>query len=127
MSAPVVHITKASELDYNTGQTESMVRKAAIVDKASICASVMIAQPHTTSAIHHHGAQDTIVYCLRGTAAIVSEHGKKRQELHPGDFGLVPAYVEHQEMNDGDEEVELIVTRSGKVPVVENIEGWGKS
>ena len=89
--------------------------------------AVMIAKPHTASAIHHHGAQDTIVYCLRGKGAVLSENGRKRQNLEPGDFALIPAYVEHQEVNDGDEEIEWIITRSGRVPVVENIEGWSKS
>src|SRR2546429_7221295 len=28
----------------------------------SICASLMTALPHSASAVHHHGAQDTIVY-----------------------------------------------------------------
>ena len=87
----------------------------------------MIAKPHTTSAIHHHGNQDTIVFCRRGNGAIVSENGKKRQELDPGDFALIPAFVEHQEINEGDEELEWIITRSGRVPVVENLKGWGKT
>jgi uncharacterized RmlC-like cupin family protein len=57
----------------------------------------------------------------------VSDGGQKRQDLAPGDFALIPAYAEHQEVNDGDEEVEWIITRSGRNPVVENLEGWGKS
>lgn len=105
-----------------------MVRKGAIVDKSdSICASVMLAAPHTSSAIHHHGAQDTVVYCTRGHGAIVSEGGKKRQILGKGDFALIPAYAEHQEVNDGDDELEWIITRSGRVAVVENLEDWGKN
>ena len=36
---------------------------------------------------------DTIVYAVSGRGAIVSENGKKRQELAPGDFALIPAYV----------------------------------
>lgn len=36
---------------------------------------------------------DTIVYAVSGQGAIVSENGKKRQELAPGDFALIPAYV----------------------------------
>jgi len=127
MPAPV-HITKASELHINEGQTEGMVRKGAIVDKCdSICASVMLAAPHSSSGIHHHGAQDTVVYCMRGRGAIVSEGGKKRQVLEKGDFALIPAYADHQEVNDGDADLEWIISRSGRVPVVENLEDWGKS
>jgi len=69
----------------------------------------MIAKPHSSSAIHHHGEQDTIAYCVRGKGSVVSEGGKKQQNLSPGDFALIPAYVEHQEVNDGAEEVEWII------------------
>lgn len=51
--------------------------------------------------------------------------GLKKVNLAPGDFALIPAYCEHQEVNEGDEEVEWIITRSGKTPVVVNLEGWG--
>ena len=87
----------------------------------------MVAKPHSSSSVHHHAEQDTVVYALSGHGAVVSEEGKKRQELGPGDFALIPAHVEHQEVNDGDEEVTWIITRSGRVPKVENLEGWGKS
>ena len=84
----------------------------------------MMAKPHSSSTVHHHGEQDTIVYAVRGKGTIVSEGGKKRQDLGPGDFALIPAHAEHQEVNDGDEEVKWIITRSGRTPVVENLEAW---
>ena len=106
---------------------------------------VMLAKPHTASAVHHHGEEsssmliitfsnpwsakcspDTIVYAARGHGTVVSEGGKKRQNLDPGDFALIPAFAEHQEVNDSDEEVLWIITRSGKSPIVENLEGWSK-
>ena len=88
----------------------------------------MIAHPKTASAVHHHGEQgqtlpsqplsrtppfqplayfttDTIVYAASGHGAVISDNGKTRQELSPGDFALIPAWTEHQEVNDGDEEV----------------------
>ena len=127
MAAPV-EVIRSTELHDNTGQTEGMVRKGAIVDKSDrISASVMIAKPHSSSAIHHHGEQDTVVYCVRGRGAVVSESGKKRQILEKGDFALIPAHVEHQEVNEGDEEVEWIITRSGGVPIVENLKDWETS
>jgi len=122
-----VHVTRASELDEGTGQTEGMIRKGAIVGKSDkICASVMIAKPHTASAVHHHGEQDTIVYAASGRGSVISEGGKKRQDLAPGDFALIPAWTEHQEVNDGDEEVTWIISRSGGTPVVVNLKGWGE-
>jgi uncharacterized RmlC-like cupin family protein len=88
---------------------------------------VMIALPHSASDIHHHGAQDTVVYAKSGKGSIVYAGGKKRQDLSPGDFALIPAWAEHQEVNDGDEEVTWIIVRSGRSPVVENLQGWGES
>jgi len=85
----------------------------------------MLAHPHSSSSIHHHGAQDTIVYALRGHGSIVFNNGQSRKDLSPGDFALIPAYTEHQEANEGDEEVEWIIHRSpGGEPVVENLQGW---
>ena len=70
---------------------------------------------------------DTIVYAAKGHGAIVSgPNGKKRQELAPGDFALIPAYAEHQEVNDSDEDVVWIITRGGRNPVVHNLEHWSK-
>ncbi|MCJ1276341.1 hypothetical protein MMC21_004146 [Puttea exsequens] len=121
-----VEVTKASELDDNAGQSQGMTRKGAIIGKSpSISASVMLAPAHSASAIHHHGDQDTIVYCVRGRGAVVSESGKKIQVLEKGDFALIPAHAEHQEVNEGDEEVEWVITRSGRVPFVENLSDWG--
>ena len=118
----------------------------------------MVAKPHTSSAVHHHGEEgtscvthpptplhistshlwhgninlmlwlDTIVYAAKGHGAIVSgPDGNKRQELAPGEFALIPAYAEHQEVNDSDEDVIWIITRGGRNPVVHNLDGWTKS
>ena len=87
----------------------------------------MIAKPHSSSDVHTHGEQDTIVYSVRCKGMIVSENGANKQVLNPGDFALIPAHTEHQEVNEGDEEVEWIITRSGSNPKVINLESWGKS
>ncbi|KAJ4992664.1 cupin domain-containing protein [Stagonosporopsis vannaccii] len=124
-----VKVKKSSEITSPSGpQSDGMERIPAIVDMSDqICGTVMLAKPHSASAIHHHGEEDTIVYAVSGRGAIVSENGKKRQELAPGDFALIPAYAEHQEVNDGDEEVKWIITRGGRDPIVHNLDGWGKS
>ena len=71
---------------------------------------------------------DTIVYAAKGYGAIVSgPNGSKRQELAPGDFAMIPAFAEHQEINDSDEEVTWIITRGGRNPIVHNLEGWETS
>ncbi|PWO31153.1 RTA1 like protein [Pyrenophora tritici-repentis] len=125
-----VYVKKASDIQAPDGpQTGGMIRMPAIVDKSDqLCGTVMVAKPHTSSAVHHHGEEDTIVYAAKGHGAIVSgPDGNKRQELAPGDFALIPAYAEHQEVNDSDDDVVWIITRGGRNPVVHNLEGWTKS
>lgn len=71
---------------------------------------------------------DTIVYAAKGHGAIVyGVNGSKRHDLVPGDFALIPAYAEHQEVNDSDEDVVWIITRGGRNPIVENLDGWTKT
>ncbi|KAL1304108.1 hypothetical protein AAFC00_000540 [Neodothiora populina] len=125
-----VHVVPSSTLRTSGGQTNGMARQNAITGLSSnLCASVMLAAPHSASDVHHHGPQDTVVYAVSGRGgAIVSEEGKKRQEVKPGDFALIPAWTEHREVNDGDEEVKWVITRAvGSGPVVQNLEGWGTS
>ncbi|ROW07496.1 hypothetical protein VPNG_07112 [Cytospora leucostoma] len=112
-SARPVQLCRADEVHTGHGQTEGMIRQSAIVDKSpSLCGTLMRAQPHSSSAVHHHGAQDTIVYAVSGAGAIVSldeEGNEQKQVLKPGDWALIPANREHQEVNDGDEEVVWVI------------------
>lgn len=68
---------------------------------------------------------DTIVYAAAGHGAIISQGGAKRQDLSPGDFALIPAFEEHQEVNESDQDVKWIITRSGRTPAVVNLDAWG--
>ena len=144
---PVV-VKESSSLEVSGGQTEGMIRANALVGLTpNICASRMIAKPHTASAVHHNGEQDTVVFSFSGYGTVVSEGGNKRQDLSPGDFALIPyvllyiesihmtltvlclcrAFAEHQEVNDSDEDVVWCIVRSGGEPCVVNIDGWGRS
>jgi len=126
MPSPILHVP-ATTLQTSGGQTSGMIRQNAISNASdSICASLMIAKPHSASDVHHHGAQDTVIYAVAGHGAVVSDGGRERRVLAPGDFCLIPAYAEHQEVNDGDEEVVWSIVRSGREPVVENLKGWGR-
>ncbi|KUI69975.1 Acireductone dioxygenase [Cytospora mali] len=108
-----VHLCRAEQVSTGHGQTEGMIRQSAIVDKSpSICGTLMRAQPHSSSAVHHHGTQDTIVYAVSGIGAIASlddEGNEQKQILSPGDWALIPANREHKEVNDGDEEVVWVI------------------
>ncbi|KAI8963104.1 RmlC-like cupin [Daldinia sp. FL1419] len=120
-----VYAVQSSHVQPSGPQTEGMIRSNAIIDKCNgICATSMLAKPHTASAIHHHGEQDTIVYAVKGRGTVVSEGGTKRVDLEPGGFALIPAYMEHQEVNDSDEDVIWTIVRSGRIPDVVNLTGW---
>jgi hypothetical protein len=55
----------------------------------------------------------------------VSAHPRVLERV--GGLMMGGRFVVHQEINDGEEEVEWIVHRSGSKPIVENMpEGWGK-
>lgn len=124
---PVV-VTRSTNLTTSGGQTEGMIRQNALANLTDgICASRMIAKPHTASAVHHHADQDTVVFAFSGHGTIVSEGGERKERLAPGDYALIPAWAEHQEVNEGDEDVVWCIVRSGREPKVENLEGWGKS
>lgn len=86
----------------------------------------MRAQPHSSSAIHHHGNQDTIVYAVSGHGSIESDGGKQVDNLEPGDWALIPKGREHKEVNNGDEEAVWVICRApGGTPEVVNLTGWG--
>lgn len=125
---PVLHLPASEVGAASTGQSEGMTRKSGFVNASSkLCSSVMLAAPRSSSAVHTHGGQDTIIYALRGVGKVKFADGDKEVMLKPGDFALVPAHAEHQEVNDGDDELEWIIVRSGPEPIVENLDDWGKA
>ncbi|KAF2102992.1 hypothetical protein NA57DRAFT_52529 [Rhizodiscina lignyota] len=124
-----VRVTRAGDLKASGPQTEGMIRQAALVDVSDqVCGTLMIAKPHTASAVHHHGEEDTIVYCVSGHGSIVSgPNGSKREDLSPGDWALIPSFAEHQEVNDSDGDIVWVICRGGRTPIVENLQSWTKS
>ncbi len=49
-----------------------------------------------------------------------------RHELGQGDFAFVPAWTEHQVLNESDDtDLIWVVTRSGPVPVEVDLVDWG--
>ncbi|ORY70284.1 RmlC-like cupin domain-containing protein [Pseudomassariella vexata] len=126
-----VLITKARDLEaQRAGNDSPMIRQGAIIGKTDkMCASVMIAKPRCSSAVHHHGEQDTIIYAASGKGILVTSAGAnstpKKHELSPGDFAFVPPWTEHQEINETDADVVWILIRSGPEPVVVYLTDWG--
>lgn len=94
-----------------------------------MCGILARATPHSASAVHHHGGQDTIVYAVKGHGSLVTSsadgEGDNKVNLEPGDWAVIPAYREHQEVNDGEEELMWVIVRApGGKPVTVNLTGW---
>ena len=80
--------------------------------------------PGKSSTPHRHTNCESAIYVLRGKGRfMVGEDLKKAIEFGPGDFIYVPQNSLHQPVNDGNEEIELIVARNSPVEEVEEYEG----
>ena len=122
-----VRVVHASELDPNTAQTPGMNRKAAIsharAGAEKIWAGTVTIDPSAKTGAHHHGALESIIYVVKGRARMRwGERLEFTAEAGPGDFIWVPPYVPHQEINAAGEPLECVVVRSGKDPVVVNLD-----
>jgi uncharacterized RmlC-like cupin family protein len=119
-----VRVVKPLQFVDRTPQTTGMRRLAAIshflVGSESLWAGVMLAEPNTTSSVHHHGPLETVVYVLSGTSKV--RWGSRLEhdvDLEPGDFLLIPPYMPHQEINQSpDKPTMWVVVRSGQEAVI---------
>jgi uncharacterized RmlC-like cupin family protein len=117
-------VVKPLQFDDNTTQTDGMHRLAAVsrllVGSEKLWAGVMMAGPNTTSSVHHHGAQETVVYVAEGRGTLRWGRRLEHQtDLEAGDFLFVPAFLPHQEINPSPDQHALwIVVRSGPEAVV---------
>ncbi|GAB1317764.1 Cupin type-2 domain-containing protein [Madurella fahalii] len=124
--------TEPGEQDGGRPRVQVISRNA-IVDKTDkMCASVLIVKPKSSSPVHHHGEQDTIIYAVSGKGVLLShprDEGDvpERYELAPGDFAFIPAWTEHQAVNESEDDFHLVVIRSGGQPVEVNLTDWGGS
>ncbi|EOO02365.1 putative cupin domain-containing protein [Phaeoacremonium minimum UCRPA7] len=96
-----------------------------------MCASVITAKPKSASTVQHHGEQDAIIYAVSGRGVLLTSPADEnseptRHELVPGDFAFVPAWTEHQALNESEgEDMVWVVIRSGPVPVEVSLTSWG--
>lgn len=105
-------------------------------------------EARSSSTVHHHGEQDTIVYATRGNGVLLTspavdpvrairadikgeaptrdEEQPRRHELSPGDFAFIPAWTEHQVVNEADEgDIVWVLIQSGGERVQVDLAGWG--
>jgi len=100
---------------------------AAIPGKAAVdsglWAGTFLVEPGASTGIHHHGAQETVVYVLEGEALVRwGENGAISETVRAGDFLHVPAWLIHQEVNPSQQTpFRWIVVRSTPEAIVVNL------
>lgn len=122
-----VRVIKPQQFDSNTPQTPGMQRVAAVSQQLAgskgIWAGVTMVSPHVSSAKHHHGHLETVIYVVSGHAQIRwGEHLESSEEVEPGDFIYVPPFVPHQELNPSNEPSQWVIVRNSQDPIVVNLE-----
>ena len=123
-----VKVVPGDQLDANTPQTPGMQRHAAInaarVGARKLWAGTVSIEPDARTGAHHHGALESVIYVIRGSARMRwGERLEYTAEAGPGDFIFIPPYVPHQEINaSGTEPLHCMLVRSDNEAVVVNLE-----
>jgi uncharacterized RmlC-like cupin family protein len=76
--------------------------------------------------------EDAIIYVASGKGVLLSspndedeDEKPERYDLEQGDFACVPAWTEHQALNESEEDLLWVIIRSGSQPVEVNLTDWG--
>jgi uncharacterized RmlC-like cupin family protein len=73
---------------------------------------------------HHHAANDTYVYVIRGSLTIdFGPGGAESVAARAGDFVFIPSQAIHRETTNQDADVEAFVLRVGGEPEHVNVDG----
>ena len=100
-----------------------MVREEAL-RTPNLWTGVVFTEAGRFSSWHHHGAYESVIYVVRGTVQLeCGPGGKTTLHARPGDCIYVPRAEIHREGNDGLEESEIVVIRSGSGELVVNVAG----
>jgi len=122
-----VRVIRPQDFNDKTAQTPGMQRSAAISGKLTnskgMWAGVTLVDPSIESAVHHHGDQETVIYVRAGYAKIRwGENLEHEEQVEPGSFIFIPAFIPHQEINpSSDTPSEWVIVRNGPEAIVVNI------
>ena len=93
------------------------------VHAKKLWAGTVVVEPNVKTGAHHHGELETVLYIIKGRARFRwGDHLEFQADARAGDFIYVPPFVPHKERNAGDIPSRWVVVRTGKVPIVVNLE-----
>ncbi len=100
------------------------MRREVAVQTERLWSGFVTTDPGASSAWHHHGDHDTVIYVAHGTVRLESGPGGQAVvEAVAGEFVEVPPWSVHRELNPGGEPSELVVVRAGTGPTTTNVDG----
>jgi uncharacterized RmlC-like cupin family protein len=116
-------LIRPSDRHQQTGQTAGMIREEA-VHTEGLWAGVVRTEAGRYSSWHHHGAYESVIYVISGQVQLeCGLEGATKFHARPGDCIYLPPLEVHREGNDGVEESEIVVVRSGTGELVVNVAG----
>ena len=116
-------LIRPSDRNQQTGQTAGMVREEAI-HTAGLWVGVVRTEAGRSSSWHHHGTYESVIYVVSGQVHLeCGPGGMTKLRARGGDCIYLPPGEIHREGNDGPDESEIVVVRSGSGELVVNVAG----
>lgn len=121
MRAP--RVVRRADRRPATGLPAGSAGEEAFADATGWVGFVSLA-PGATSQWHHHGAWVSYAAVQRGVLRWeFGAGGGNAIEVGPGDVGCMPAGRVHRDVSAGDEELEMVLFRSGEGPLTIDVDG----
>jgi len=116
-------LIRPSDRHQQTGQTAGMIREEAVYTDG-LWVGVVRTEAGRSSSWHHHGTYESVIYVISGQIQLeCGPGGKTKFRARPGDCIYLPPGEIHREGNDGLDESEIVVVRSGSGELVVNVAG----
>ena len=112
------------EVEIKSG---AMTRLAGVSEKLSGSTGIHLAiatiPANCASSPHYHVNCESAIYVVKGHGRfVIGDNLETELAIGPGDFIYVPAEAVHQPINDGSENMEIIVARNTAVEIVIEVE-----
>ena len=94
-----------------------------LVGSTGIHLAIASIQAGCASSPHYHVNCESAIYVVKGHGRfVIGDNLETELTIGPGDFIYVPANAVHQPINDGSEDLEIIVARNTPVEIVVEVE-----
>jgi uncharacterized RmlC-like cupin family protein len=123
MEKKQARLIQPSDRHQQTGQTAGMIREEAVRTEG-LWVGVVRTEAGRRSSWHHHGTHESVIYVISGQVHLeCGPGGTTKFNARVGDSIYLPPGEIHREGNDGLEESEIVVVRSGSGELVVNVAG----